>query len=240
MKTRLSQDINCQECPSRHLCIAGGLTDSSQIDYLNKVIQKILILKKKEHVFYAHSPMKNLYAVYQGSCKEYWIDENGNECVTNFYFPGDLIGIESISDGTHLLSVVALEYSELCVIPLDEFYAVMQEQEDILKRFINITGFKIRNDRSTKMGVTANERVSDFLLNVIARMLERNQTEKNIHLPMSQLDISNFLGIAHETVNRIFKNLKRQKIIKIKNKKMDVLDLAELEHLGRLDYSLKK
>ncbi|MCD6039628.1 MAG: Crp/Fnr family transcriptional regulator [Gammaproteobacteria bacterium] len=239
IKSRVAQNINCFNCCSRHLCIAGGSLNTSEIDYLNGLIQKVVILKKQEHLFHAHSEQKNLYAVYKGSCKEYWIDENGNYCVTNFYFPGDLIGLESISDRTHLLSVVALEPTELCVISLNDF-SLMQEKVNILKRFIDITSMKMRNDRSAKMGVTAHERVSDFLLNLISRMLERNQTINHVPLPMSQLDISNFLNIAHETVNRIFKNLARQKIIKIQNKVLTVLDISELERLGRLDYSLKK
>lgn len=239
LKSRQLQNINCFDCTSRHLCITGTLIDKSEIDQVNNVIQNTISLKKQEHLCHAHTPMKNLYAVYSGSCKEYWIDENGNECLTNFYFPGDLVGLESIPDRTHQLSVSALENTELCIIPLDDLYTVMQAHGDVLKRFITLTGFKMRNDRSTKMGITANERVSDFLLNITSRMLERNQTEKNISLPMSQLDISNFLGITHETVNRIFKNLKTQKIIKINNKVMTVLDLEELERLGRLDYSLK-
>ncbi|GEM_PF-4184030 len=239
LKSRQSQAINCLDCPSRPLCITGGLVHKTEIEEVNDVIMNSITLKKQKHLFHAHTSMKNIYAVYSGSCKEYWIDENGNECLTNFYFPGDLIALESIPDRTNLLSVSALEDSELCVLPLNELYPVMQKHLNVLKRFIAITGNKMRNDRSTKMGVTANERVSDFLLNIISRMLERNQTEKNIPLPMSQLDISNYLGIAHETVNRIFKNLKDQEIIKIENKMMTLLDLDELERLGRLDYSLK-
>jgi CRP/FNR family transcriptional regulator len=97
----------------------------------------------------------------------------------------------------------------------------------------------MQNDQSTSMGITANERVCDFLMNILTRMQERNHSEKNIYLPMSQLDISNFLGIAYETVNRVFQNLKRNKIIKINNKTMAVLDVNELENRGRIDYSLK-
>jgi CRP/FNR family transcriptional regulator len=238
IKTRESQDVSCKKCPSRSLCLAPGLTPE-ELSKLNTQIAKILIVNKKDHVFFARDSMPNLYAVYRGSCKEYWIDENGNECITNFYFPGDIIGMESVSNRKHAFSVSALEDSELCIIPVDPFFALMQEHGNIMKRYINITSFKMQNDQSTSMGITANERVCDFLMNILTRMQERNHSEKNIYLPMSQLDISNFLGIAYETVNRVFQNLKRNKIIKINNKTMAVLDVNELENRGRIDYSLK-
>ncbi len=240
IKSRTAMNATCAACPSRHLCLPSKFMDKSQIATLDRIIQKMMIVHKNDHLYYSHETTKTIYAVYKGSCKEYWIDGNGNECVTNFYFPGDLVGLESVSDNKHMLSVVGLEYSELCVIPLDDLCKLMQESEAILKRFINITGYKMRNDRSVKMGVTAEERICDFLLNIIYRMLERNISLDNIPLFMSQLDISNYLGISHETVNRMFKNLQRLQVLKIENKKMTVIDLAALEKLGRLDYSLDK
>lgn len=239
IKQRSLQNISCNHCPSRHLCLPSHLMDEDGINTLDKVIQKIMIVPKKSHLYHSFDLTNNIYAVYKGSCKEYWIDGNGNECVTNFYFPGDLVGLESVSDSKHVLSVIALENSELCIIPIDDLYQLMQKKEAILKRFINITGYKMRNDRSVKMGVTAEERICDFLLNITYRMLERKISIENIPLMMSQLDISNYLGISHETVSRIFRNLQTQKIISIHRKKMHVINIAELERLGQLDYIIK-
>src|SRR4029079_16636508 len=106
IKLRASQNITCTDCPSRHLCLPSHFMDKSSVDSLDQIIQKVMIVHKKDHLYYSYDSTKNIYAVHKGSCKEYWIDNNGNECVTNFYFPGDLIGLESVSDNTHVLSVV--------------------------------------------------------------------------------------------------------------------------------------
>jgi CRP/FNR family transcriptional regulator len=238
-KSRALEHISCLHCPSSSLCIAAELDTEAKVQ-LDTLITKIQNLTKGDHIFHVQDPVKNLYAVYKGSFKEYWIDENGNECITNFYFPGDLIGIESISNRKHLFSVSALEDTTLCVIPLGAFLELMQSHSSIMKRFINIASLKMQNDQSTTMGVTATEQVCDFLMNITTRMLERNYSKSEIHLPMSQLDISNYLGIAYETVNRVFQKLKSSKIIKLKNKSMQVLDISELENQGRIDYELKK
>jgi CRP/FNR family transcriptional regulator len=237
IKTRVSKNINCHDCSVNHLCIATDVSSSS-IDSLNDLIKNVRRVPKKEHLYHADTPMQNLYAIHQGSCKEYWIDEDGNECVTNFYFPGDIMGIESVSQEKHMYYAMALEDVELCLIPIAGFMEVMQEKPDILKRFVTITNQKMKNDQSTRMGITANERVCDFLLNIAMRMCERNPNINEICLTMSQVDISNFLGIAGETVNRIFNNLKKNEIINIQNKTFEILDLSQLKKLGKLDYSL--
>jgi CRP/FNR family transcriptional regulator len=239
LKARILEQISCQTCPSSHLCIAADL-DSEAKSELDALITKVRNPAKGAHVFHIQEPVKNLYAVYSGSCKEYWIDENGNECITNFYFPGDLIGIESISNRKHLFSVSTLEDTVLCTIPLDAFLELMQTHGSIMKRFINIASQKMQNDQCITMGVTATERVCDFLMNITTRMLERSYNEDEIHLPMSQLDISNYLGIAYETFNLILKKLKSNDVIKLKNKTMRVLDITELESQGRIDYEFKK
>jgi CRP/FNR family transcriptional regulator, anaerobic regulatory protein len=235
IKTRKSKNITCEKCWVKHLCIATDILPAD-IQQLDELIINAKYVAKKEHIYRASSPMVNLYAVHRGSCKEYWIDENGNECVTNFYFPGDIIGVESISSKKYMFDMVALEDTELCVIPADDFLGKMHTAPHILKRFVAITSQKMINDKSVHMGITANEKVCDFLLNITMRAYERNPKENEMCLTMSQVDIANFLGIASETINRIFSNLKRKKIIKLKNKTFEVIDINELRKLGKLDY----
>ncbi|CAN5286875.1 fumarate/nitrate reduction transcriptional regulator Fnr [soil metagenome] len=239
IKSRLLQKINCHSCAANYLCIANDLS-SFELDELNNLISNVRYLLKKDLVCSLLSPLQNLYAVHKGSCKEYWLDVHGNENVTTFYFPGDLIGLESIAGRKHLFSVVALEDTEICVIPIDALLKLMSQQPNILKRFINITSFKMQNAHSTQAKVTADQQVCDFLLNIIMRMHEREPNAKEVCLSMSQLDISNFLGVAYETVNRVFKNLKLKKIIKMNNKTLEAFDLTELERLGRMYFSTQQ
>jgi CRP/FNR family transcriptional regulator len=239
IQARTLKNISCHTCSASSLCLPAGL-EKADIDSLDDLINKVKLFTKGEHVFHIQDEVSNLYAVYQGSCKEYWIDAKGNECITNFYFPGDIIGMESLANRQHLFSVSALEDAELCVIPLDEFYKSMEANPAIMRRFIQITSLKMQNDKSTTMGTTTSERVCDFLMNVTLRMLERNHSEENINLPMSQLEISNYLCIAYETVNRVLKDLKTNKIINLKNKTLQILDIPQLESRGRLDYSLRR
>lgn len=237
IKTRISKNISCATCYVNHLCLGRDL-DVTALQILDPIIKNIRQVAKKEYIYLLNDPMLHLYALNKGSCKEYWIDEAGNECITNFYFPGDIIGMESISRKKYMFYTAALEKMELCVIPVKELLDAMCNSPDILKRFLTINTQKMQHDQSNRTGITANEKVSDFILNIAIRLQERNPHQKQMTLTMSQVDISNFLGVAHETINRILNTLKRKKIIHLKNKKLEILNINELKKLGRLDYTL--
>jgi CRP/FNR family transcriptional regulator len=236
IKTRISKNLTCRDCHVQHLCIAKDIP-SIDLDGLDQLIKNLRLVSKKEHIYQINQPMLNLYAIYQGTCKEYWIDENGNECITNFYLPGDIIGIESVSREKYMFSTLALEDMQLCAIPINEFLTNMQHTPSILKRFVTITTQKMQHDQSIGKGITANQKVCDFLLNIAMRTYERNPQQKQINLCMSQIDMSNFLGITAETINRIFNILKRNKIIELNNKTVEIINMPELKKLSKLDYT---
>lgn len=227
---------SCYTCPVNHLCISKDVTESELL-CLDQIIKNGKRVAKKKHIYQIDHSAKYLYAIHKGSCKEYWIDENGNECITNFYFPGDIIGIESFSKPNYLFYTAALESMELCVISISAFVELMENSPSILKRFLTITSQKIQHDQNHSKSITANEKVADFLLNIASRMSERNPENKQFNLPMSQIDIANFLGITPETINRILRMLKQKKIIKLKSKKFAILDILELQKLGKLNYA---
>ncbi|MBS0175212.1 MAG: helix-turn-helix domain-containing protein, partial [Nitrospira sp.] len=56
---------------------------------------------------------------------------------------------------------------------------------------------------------SAKERILWFL----KAMSRRSSTPDVLHLPMSRCDIADYLGMAHETVSRVFTQLKRSEII---------------------------
>jgi CRP/FNR family transcriptional regulator len=230
---RNAQEICCSTCAVRSLCI-GKNQSLKDIQEFN-LIRTNKKLKKRQHICHALWPMKNLYAVHTGSCKEYWIDIHGNEHITNFHLPGDIIGIESIPDQKHRYSVSALEPTILCIIPLTKLFKLMKKNHHIMQRFITISSNKMQHDQATRMSPTASGRVSDFILTIFWRMHERH-TEGKINLPMSQQEISNYLGIAYETVNRIFNHLKLKKIITLENRTLEILDHLKLKKLGVSEY----
>lgn len=227
LKIRSANSINCSECAVNFLCLPRNL-DIDIIVELNDIIQCYRIVEKGTHVFHAGDKMEHLHAVHSGLCKDYWIDDVGNDHIDNFYFPGDLIGLESLPERKHQFSLIALEDLQLCIIPIDALFTLINKSEHLLKRILHINSYKMKNDQQVFLTTNAQQRVIDFLANILFRLKERNVDQRQLCFSISQIDMGKFLGIAHETINRIIRQLQRDKIIKIIQKKIHILDPERL------------
>lgn len=75
---------------------------------------------------------------------------------------------------------------------------------------------------------TAEERISTFLQNLSERYQRRKLSPTSFRLPMSRTDIGNYLGLAVETVSRVFTRLQQNGILKVDGKELQILDLGKL------------
>jgi CRP/FNR family nitrogen fixation transcriptional regulator len=74
----------------------------------------------------------------------------------------------------------------------------------------------------------ANERMAALLLD----LSERQGNDQLVQLPMQRNDIADYLGITFETVSRILRYLKDQRIIRLKAvNEIEILDLEALEDM---------
>ena len=234
IKSRVSKKIHCNTCLVKNNCLGKDL-DPADINQLNSIIKHVKYVAKKEQIYDVNTPANYIYALYQGSCKEYWINEGGQEIITNFYFAGDIIGLESIANKKFQFNTEALEDTLMCALPVENLLEFMKDSAPFLKRFITIMNQKMQHDHTVRSGTTAKEKICDFLLDIALRI--DHELKKEINLTMSQIDIANFLGMTTETVNRTLNLLKRKKIIKYENKTVSFLNIAELQRLGKLDYT---
>lgn len=230
LKHRVGMKINCQSCPVSNVCLPDGL-NNAELDSLNAIISKTVVLKKGEHLYFKNDSMANLYALYSGYCKEYLVDEAGNEKIFGFFFPGNIVGVESMHKNNYRYSCSALKDSVLCVIPCDEFFKLMCNSPALLKRFIVLLIQKTFNSRYLVTTTNAKRRLASFLIGLLKNSIEKDKNN-TIYLPMSQIDIGNLLGMTHETVSRIFKSFQKKNIIKIKDKSVYIHNKDLLKNLA--------
>ena len=88
--------INCQHCGFSQLCLPFTLNDQ-ELDKLDQIIQRKRPSHKGDHLFEAGKPLQALYAVRTGSFKTYTLTEQGEEQITGFHLPGDVIGFDAIA-----------------------------------------------------------------------------------------------------------------------------------------------
>ncbi|MCG8317460.1 MAG: helix-turn-helix domain-containing protein, partial [Pseudomonadales bacterium] len=79
---------------------------------------------------------------------------------------------------------------------------------------------------------SAEERIAALLLSIATRHHKRGLSSSSFRLPMSRNDIGNFLGLAVETVSRVFTRLQKQGVISVEGKEIEILDNKQLCHIS--------
>ncbi len=231
--------VNCGECRLGDLCLPISLlrTDINQLD---QIVQRGRPLQKQDALYDAGHTFKSVYAVRSGAFKTLSLSADGEEQITGFYLPGEIIGLDGIATGLHTNSAVALETSSVCEIPFDRFEELSSKIPTLQRRLLQIMGNEIASDHeliSLLSKNTADEKLAFLLLSISERNHRRGLSPVEFHLPMSRSDIGNFLGLTIETVSRVLGRFHSTGLILLDKKHVHIQDLSKLKQLaaGRQD-----
>ena len=226
-----NSQVTCGDCRLAPLCLPIALS-ADEIDQLDEIVKRGRPLNKNDHLFREGEEFQSIFAVRSGSFKAYSITDDGNEQVTGFYLPGEIMGMDGISSMHHCSSAVALETSSVCEIPFPRLEELSTQLPSLQHRFFQIMGQEIAKDQRmlTLLGKnSAEERVGSLLLSISSRNHRRHLSATQFRLTMSRAEIGNYLGITVETVSRIFSRLQKQGVLEVKNKDIEILDINQLQ-----------
>ncbi len=224
----------CAGCSLRQLCLPVGISHAD-LDLLEAIIQRRRPLARGSHVFHLGDPFKTLYAIRSGSVKTYTLTEDGGEQVTGFHLPGELIGLDAINGETHPCAAKALETTSLCELPFERLAVLACQVPNLGRQLLRIMSREISADNEllTLLGKkSAEERVAALLLSLSTRFRERGLASREFVLSMSRNDIGNYLGLAVETVSRLFTRFQQQHLIAVQHKHVRLLDMDQLHHIA--------
>jgi CRP/FNR family transcriptional regulator, anaerobic regulatory protein len=174
----------------------------------------------------------SIFAVRSGALKAFSSTSDGREQITGFYFPGEILGLDGINNNRYESSAKALETSAICEIPFDRLGDLSAQVPSLQMQFFKLMSREISSDQQliTLLSKhTADERLATFLLSISARNARRGLSAMRFRLPMSRLDIGNYLGLTVETVSRSIGRLQKQQIIAVSTKDIHIFDLTALE-----------
>lgn len=227
---------SCNDCVLFSLCFAQDITPEER-ERLNDVIHPRHGVHRNAHLHHGGQTARQLTVLRSGSIKAYELSREGDELVTGFYLPGDVVGLDAFSTGHHAGSAVALEECRLCEIPVADFQKMLGESPRLNQVMLRLLAEEIAETRKLLLVVgrlDARTRVALFLLS-LSRRLERRQLDPDLfRLSMDRRDIANYLGLTIETISRTLSALQRDGVIHIRGKKVRILDrpaLAEQAHV---------
>lgn len=231
IKLHSFRETTCQSCSLRSLCLPLSL-DFSDIDRLDSIINRGRPLKKGEFLFRQEENFKALYAIRSGCIKTYSLTAQGEDQITGFYLPGELVGLSGIASQQYPVSAVAIETTTICEIPYSRFEQLTDQMPDLKRQFIKSLSKEIRDDLQMMLLLSqknAEERVANFLMDLSARIQRRGYAADFIYLTMSRNEIANYLGLAVETISRVFSRLQKSEIITVNGRAVEIINQAGLE-----------
>ncbi|MNZ90175.1 Transcriptional activator protein Anr [compost metagenome] len=138
------------------------------------------------------------------------------------------------------VSAQALETTSLCEIPFEKLDELAVQLPQLRRQLMRLMSREIRDDQQMMLLLskkTADERIATFLVNLSARFRARGYSANQFRLAMSRSEIGNYLGLAVETVSRVFTRFQQNGLLQAEGKAVQILDSVELCSLagGRLD-----
>lgn len=228
--------VECECCGLFGLCKVAGLGEPSE-ELLDKVVSRQQPISQGKYLAEAGAPFMDIYAVKSGSFKTYATIEDNREQVIDFHFPGELIGLEGISAGKYPYSVLALESSSVCKLHFDQLDQLGERTQEFLEQLVETMSRRALQDQWVPilMGAqSAEQRMAVFLLSLSARFAERELPSVEFKLPMSRNDIAHYLGLAVETVSRMFQRFQAQGLLNVRGRSIQLSDFEALREVAGL------
>jgi len=231
--------VACNECSLHQLCLPRSI-NGSDLEKLDNIIERKKPLKRNEHLFQMGSKFHSIYVVRSGSLKTYSPTVDGQEQVTGFHLPGELLGLDAIGKGNHPCAAKALEMTSVCEVPFSNLEHLTQELPSLQHQLLRLMSKEIFDDQELMLLLgkkTAEARLSAFLLSISLRFKQRGFSSSEFYLSMSRNDIANYLGLAVETVSRMFTRFQEDGLIDAERKHIIIKNHDNLQKIaGMNDY----
>jgi len=226
--------VACKECSLHQLCLPRSI-NGSDLEKLDNIIERKKPLKRNEHLFQVGSLFNSIYVVRSGSLKTYSPTVDGQEQVTGFHLPGELLGLDAIGKGKHPCAAKALETTSVCEVPFENLENLTQELPTLQHQLLRLMSKEIFDDQELMLLLgkkTAEARLSAFLLSISLRFKQRGFSSSEFYLSMSRNDIANYLGLAVETVSRMFTRFQEDGLIDAERKHIIIKNRENLQQIA--------
>ncbi len=218
----------CELCPTRSACTARGL-DAAGLDALSALTDTSRPLAQGAPVYRAGDPSDGWYVVRSGAIRTSVLTRGGNEHVTAFVFPGELLGVSGQADGQHHDDAVALTSSTVCRIHADDLATLLQIGAG--ESFLRLLGEQQARDQLLEVNLrqsSAEARIAGFVTLLGERLARLGFRGDCVPLPMSRTDLANYLGMSLECLSRILGRWKRAGWIELNRNELIVREADQL------------
>ncbi len=190
--------------------------------------------RKGEIIFEAGSAIDDFIYLKSGLVKLYKLCNNNKEQIISFARPFDFVSLLNVfSDSTYSYSVMAIEDSVTCNIPFSQVRNLVLENGkfalNLLEKMSQVSD-KIIMESLTIRQKHLRGRVAYLLLYFAEYIYHKEEFE----LPISRKEIAEFIGMTPENVIRTLSEFRKDGILKIYGKTIEIVNTEMLKQISNL------
>lgn len=161
---------------------------------------------------------------------------NCRTVIIDVYLPGDVIGLDTVLQTQRVDWVLALTPVILEVIPAEGGLLELMADRSIALYIFWLSGQRQkRADRrlAANTRLEPQARLAMMVLDFYARLRRRELiTTLSYNLPLTQIQIGDYLGLSAVHVNRVLRSLRDELVINLDKNCVTILDLKRLRRLA--------
>lgn len=186
--------------------------------------------EKKDFVYRESQYPKGAFLLLRGKVKTYRVNEDGKEFITGLYKEGDYFGyLAQLEESRYTDSAVALEDSDVCLIPKEDFNALVYKNADVSRKFIRMLSDNLHEKEIQLVKLAYNsvrKRIADSLVTLHDRY--KKDGEAHFSMNVSREDLANMVGTASETLIRTLSDFKDEKLVEVQGREIVITNYDKL------------
>lgn len=212
-----TDNINlCNHCANHGSCDLGA-------GFFEGIGQNISITEKGQNLFNKGDSFSGFFVVCEGIVRAKTI--TNNNVSIDFYYPGDVVGLCGMSDGTYQESVTFINNGRVFEITKQDVETAIQTYPEFATKMLKILSRTlVKKQKKNQINTLEAEA---RLLQFLKEQSRRHQSKAKNHgftLQMTRSDIASHLGIAGETLSRLMRKLALKGLIAFNNKDVALLN----------------
>jgi CRP/FNR family transcriptional regulator len=214
----------CSSCCLKGVCLPCDL-GRPELDRFDEISTAKRRVPRGASLYHNGDRFDTLYAVRSGAFKTVGVSRHGDEKITGFHLPGELLGLDAISNQRHGYSAVALEDSEVCALPFAPLERMAMSMPALQHQLLRLISGDISRDHGLMLllgSMTAEQRLAAFLLSLSRRHQRLGFSASRFILRMTREEIGNYLGLTLETVSRLLSRFRREGLIAVRQREVEI------------------
>jgi CRP/FNR family transcriptional regulator len=216
--------IACSTCELNEVCRLCGLI-ALEGGRNGRATGMLRVLQQGEPLYRSSDPATSLYAVREGLLKRVHVSADGDEATLGVTTPGEVLGLESFSAGTHATDAVALRPAVCCELPLPMLEQQGKRVQELAAALVRLLS-RAHAPAPEQARGSIRVRVTRFLLDLSTRLQRRGLDGRRFTLGLSRQEIADLLDTRIETVSRMLQQLHRERAIQVRGSHVTLVGLG--------------